>query len=123
MSEQTIHIEEEVKDAVAKAEVVGKRRIEEISVRGSELKETVGRLGKEARVRKITVKNQQGKTLFELPLVLGALGVLIIGPWTAALLATAWLARFSILIEYEEAPSAVEEAAGEAIKKIETRIA
>ena len=38
-------------------------------------------------------------------------GVLIIGPWTAALLAAAWLSRVSILIEYEEAPSKVEQAA------------
>ncbi len=123
MSEQTINVEEEFKDVVAKAELVGQRRFEEISVRGSELKDTLGRLAKEARVRKITLKDQGGRTLAEIPLALGALGVLIIGPWTAALLATAWLTRVSILIEYEEAPSAAEEEFGEAIKQIEKRIA
>src|SRR5690606_22934620 len=107
-SSNIIRIDEEY---IAQAEETGKRRIEEISVRGSEWKETLGRLAKEARVRKITLKNQNGRTLAEIPFVLGALGVLIIGPWTAALLATAWLTRVSIIIEYEEAPSAAEEAA------------
>jgi len=123
MSEQTIHIEEELEDLVAKSEVTGRRRFEEFSVRGSELKETLGRLGREARVRKITIKHQDGRTLAEIPLVLGALGVLVIGPWTAVLLATAWLTRVSVLIEYEEAPAPVEKAPGEAIRQIETRIA
>ena len=119
MSEQIINVENEFKDVVAQAEVVGQRRFEEISVRGSELKETLGRLTKEARVRKITLKNQSGRTLAEIPLALGALGVLIIGPWTAALLATAWLTRVSIIIEYEDAPNEVEKA----VEKIEKRIA
>ncbi len=123
MSEQTIHIEEELEDLVAKSEVTGRRRFEEFSVRGSELKETLGRLGREARVRKITIKHQDGRTLAEIPLALGALGVLVIGPWTAVLLATAWLTRVSVLIEYEEAPAPVEKAPGEAIRQIETRIA
>ncbi len=123
MSDNKINIEEEVKEAVHKAEDIGKRRIEEISVRGSELKNTIGRLGKEAMVRKITIKNQSGKTLAEIPLALGALGVLVIGPWTAVLLASAWLTRVSVLIEYEEAPSEMEEAAAKAVEQIETRIA
>ena len=123
MRDEIIHIEEEFKDVVHKAEESGKRRFEEFSVRGGELKDTFGRLAKEARVRKITLKNQSGKTLVEIPFVLGAAGVLIIGPWTAALLAAAWLTRVSILIEYEEAPSAAEEAARSAIDQIEARIA
>ena len=120
---EVIHIEEEFKDVVAQAEHTGKRRFEEFSVRGGELKGTLGRLVKEAGVRKIVLKNQSGKTLVEIPFVLGAAGVLIVGPWTAALLAAAWLTGVSILIEYEEAPSAVEEAAKSALDEIEVRIA
>ncbi len=123
MSDQMIHIEEEAKDAAAKVEVTGKRRIEAFTVRGDELKGTLGRLAKEAYVRKITLKSQSGKTLAEIPFVLGAAGVLIIGPATAILLAAAWLTRVSILIEYEEAPSKVEEKAGEVVDKIEAAIA
>ncbi len=123
MRDEVIHIEEEFKEVVHKAEETGKRHFKEFSVRGGELKGTFGRLAKEARVRKITLKNQSGKTLAEIPFVLGAAGVLVIGPWTAALLAAAWLTRVSILIEYEEAPSAAEEAARSAIDQIEARIA
>ncbi len=122
ITEDVIHIDEEFADIVHQAETTGKRRTEELSVRGSELKETLGRLAHEARVRKITIRNQHGKTLVEIPLVLGAAGLLIIGPWTAALLAAAWLTRVSILIEYEDAP-VVEEEAKSAVEQIEVRIA
>lgn len=117
MTNDTIHIEEEVTGTA-------RRWTEQISVRGGDLRETLGRLGKEATVRKITVKSESGKTLVEFPLLLGAAGVLIIGPWTAALLAAAWLTRVSILIEYEA--SAVEQmkgAAGELADKVEAAVA
>lgn len=123
MSEQMIHIEEEFKDAMDKAEEAGRRRVEELSVRGDELKETLVRLGKEATVRKITIKSRSGRTLAEIPLALGALGVFVLGPATAALLAAAWLTRVSVLIEHVEAPAAVESEPGAAIRQIETRIA
>ncbi len=117
---EVIHIEEEFKDVVAQAEHTGKRRFEEFSVRGGDLKDTLGRLAREATARKITLRSESGKTLAENPLAIGAAGVLIIGPWTAALLAAAWLTRVSILIEYEEAPAP--EAAESAIDQIEVRI-
>ena len=123
MSDQTIHIEEELEGAAEDVKAASKRWSEEISVRGGDLKETVGRLAKEATVRKIIVKSQSGKKLFEFPLVLGAAGVLIMGSWTAVLLAAAWLARVSILIEYEEAPSKVEEAVSETARQIEAAVA
>mgnify|MGYP003619005385 CR=1 FL=1 len=116
MSEDTIHVEEELHDAAEQAEGAARKRIEVISVRGNEMKDVIGRLANEARVRKITVKDRNGKTLLAIPFVLGAAGVLLIGPWTAALLAAAWLTRVSILIEYEEAP------APSAVEKIEPRI-
>jgi hypothetical protein len=123
MKDDVIHVEEEFKNLVVQAEDTSRRRYEEFSVRGADLKDAVGRLAQEARVRKITLRSRTGKTLAEIPLALGAAGVLIIGPWTAVLLAAAWLTRVSILIEYEDAPSAVEEAARSAVDEIEVRIA
>ncbi|MCA9868118.1 MAG: DUF4342 domain-containing protein [Anaerolineae bacterium] len=123
MKDDVIHVEEEFKDLVAQAEDTGRRRYEEFSVRGADLKDTLGRLAQEARVRKITLRSRTGKTLAEIPMVLGAAGVLIIGPWTAVLLAAAWLTRVSILIEYEDAPSAIEESTRSAVDQIEARIA
>ncbi|WP_374688182.1 DUF4342 domain-containing protein [Promineifilum sp.] len=119
-----IHIEEELHDMAHEAKSTARRFTKEVSVRGSDLRETVGRLAKEATVRKITVKTQSGKTLVEMPLALGALGALIIGPWSAALLAAAWVTRASILIEYIEPAVAEAEAAVEAaVEKVEAAIA
>lgn len=123
MTEDTIHVEEELNDAAAKAEETGRRWSEEINVRGSELMDTVNRLLREATVRKITVKGPSGKTLVEIPLVLGAAGMLIIGPWTAFLLVAAWLTRVSILIEYEEAPSKVEETVEGVVEEVKAAVA
>ena len=123
MTNETIHIEEEVKDAAHKVEETAKRWTEEISVRGGDLGDTLGRLVKEATVRKITVRSESGKTLLEVPLVLGAAGMLFIGPWTGLLLITAWLTRVSILIEYEAAPTKVEEAVEDVVDDVKVAIA
>jgi len=95
MTDETIHIEEELKDAAHKVENTAKRWTEQITVHGG-----------------FTVKSQTGKTLLEIPLVLGAAGMLIVGPWTAVLLVAAWLTRVSILIEYEAAPTQVRDQGG-----------
>ena len=116
-----IHVEEETHAVLRRAESASQRRVDEINVRGSELRDTLGRLAQEGRARKITLRNRHGQTLIEIPLVLGAAGVLIIGPWTAVLLATAWLTRVSILIEYEELPAPAEEIP--AVRQIEPRVA
>jgi hypothetical protein len=115
-----IHIEEEVSDEAKQATAVGKRHI---AIHSGELKETLGRLAKEATVRKITVKNSDGKVLLNIPFVLGAAGVLLIGPWTAALLAGALLTRLSILIEYEPAPTQIEEKIDEVAGDVEAALA
>ena len=123
MTDETIHVEEELKDAAHKAEDTAKRWTEEISVRGGELGETLGRLMKEATVRKITIKSESGKTLLEIPLVLGVAGMVFIGPWTAVLLIAAWLTRVSILIEYEAAPTKIEEAAEDVAQDVQAALA
>ena len=123
MTNETIHIEEEVKGAAHKVEETAKRWTKEISVQGSDLGEALGRLMKEATVRKITVKSESGKTLLEVPLVLGAAGMLFIGPWTGLLLITAWLTRVSILIEYEAAPTKVEEAVEDVAADVQAALA
>ena len=123
MNDETIHIEEELKDAAHKVENTAKRWTEQITVRGGDLGETLGRLVKEATVRKITVKSESGKTLLEIPLVLGVAGALIVGPWTAVLLVAAWLTRVSILIEYEAAPTKVEEAVEDVAADVQAAIA
>lgn len=123
MSDEMIHVEEEVKDVAHKVEATAKRWSEEISVRGGDLGDTLGRLMKEATVRKITIRSQSGKTLLEVPLALGVVGMAFLGPWTAGLLIGAWLARVSILIEYEAAPAKAEEMIEEAAQDVKAAIA
>jgi hypothetical protein len=95
MTDNTIHIEEEP----FKTDPNTKTWTEEISVAGSDLMDTLRRLARDVTVTKITVKNESGRVLFSFPLALGVVGVLILGPWTAAALVAAWLTKVSILIE------------------------
>lgn len=76
---------------------------EELRASTDELLDILSDLAREATVRRITVRNRAGKTLFELPLMAGVAGAWVIGPWSAALLAGAWLTGVSILIEREPA--------------------
>jgi hypothetical protein len=116
MSQESIHIEEEF---VAGENGQGyKEWEEEIRVAGDELVGKVQELIKEATARKITIKDENGKTLLTIPLWSGVLGVFVLGGWSALALIGAWAANLSILIEYvdmddivADVSEAVEEAA------------
>ena len=72
---------------------------EEFSVSSDDLVEKVKAMVKEANVTKIIVKNEEGKMLLELPVTVGAIGV-ILAPWIAALGVIAALAtRCTIVVE------------------------
>jgi transcription termination factor NusA len=100
MSEETITIEE---DFEASENGQGyKAWEEEIKVAGDELVGKVQELIKEAAVRKITIKDDSGKTLLSIPLWSGIVGVMVFGGWTALALIAAWAANLSIIIEYAD---------------------
>jgi len=75
---------------------------EEMSVVGDQLIKTVQSLLREAVVRKITVKDGNGRILAEIPLFAGAAGMVVLGWWSAVLLAAAWFTEVSIFIEREQ---------------------
>jgi Domain of unknown function (DUF4342) len=76
--------------------------IEEFKVSGEAVVSKVKELVYEGNVRRITIKNEEGKTLFEIPLVVGVIGALLL-PQLAALGAVgALIARLTITIEREE---------------------
>jgi hypothetical protein len=83
----------------------GRTWIEEVSVAGDQLVKTVQSLLREAVVRKITVKDRNGRTLLEIPLYAGAAGMFFLGWWSAALLIAAWFTEVSIFIEREAEPA------------------
>lgn len=51
------------------------KKIEEYLVSGKDVVETIRRLVKEGNIRHILVKNKSGKTLFQIPLTAGVIGV------------------------------------------------
>ncbi|KYK37023.1 MAG: hypothetical protein AYK19_07745 [Theionarchaea archaeon DG-70-1] len=64
--------------------------------------ETVKELIHEGNVRRIIVKDENGKLLMEIPVTIGVIGALI-APWLAALGAIAALAtRCTIIVERRE---------------------
>jgi len=67
-----------------------KFRTEEFRVNGEELIAKVKKLVNEGNIRRITIKNKEGKTVFEIPLTFGVVGALI-APQLAAIGAIAAL--------------------------------
>lgn len=74
-------------------------RTEEITLRGEELVATIKALVHEGNVRRITIKNREGKVFLEVPLTLGVVGALFL-PTLAALGAlAALLTECTIVVE------------------------
>ena len=63
---------------------------EEIKVSGDQLVQTVKKLAHEANIRRLVIKNEEGKSLLEIPLSFGAVGAILL-PTIAALGALAAL--------------------------------
>lgn len=99
MSEEQIHVEEE---KIGEESGKEKRTWEEqLHVDSDQIVGKVQELIKEAAVRKITIKDENGKTLLTIPLYAGIASLVIFGPWNALALLAAWFAKFSIIIERE----------------------
>jgi len=81
---------------------VGKTVREEFSVSAEDLIKRVKELIHEGNVTRIIVKNEEGKTLLEIPATVGVIGA-ILAPWMAALGVVAALAtRCTIVVERRE---------------------
>ena len=84
----------------------GKVRIEEHSVSGDEVVAKVKEIAKEGNARRIILKNEDGKTLIEVPLNVGvgvAAGVVLLAPVLAAIGALAALAtNLTLAVERED---------------------
>jgi len=83
-----------------------KIRTEEVSISGEKLVSTVKEIIRQGNVRRIGIRNKNGESLFEMPLTLGVVGVLLL-PTLAALGAIAALVTECTIVverieEYEE---------------------
>ena len=79
--------------------------MENIEVAGKNVVDTVKKIIKEGNVRRITLKNKAGETVFTMPLTIGVVGVAI-APMLAALGAVASLMTdCTISVERNETPT------------------
>jgi hypothetical protein len=74
---------------------------EEFKVSGEKLIEKVKELIKEGNARRIIIKNEEGRTLLEVPLAIGAVGALI-APALAAIGAVAALVSNCTIVVVKE---------------------
>ena len=79
-----------------------KVRTEEHKVSGDDLVAKVKELVREGNVRRIIVKNEEGKTLIEVPLTMGVIGAVLLPVWAAIGAIAALVADFTIVVEKVE---------------------
>jgi len=79
-----------------------KVRTEEFEVRGEEIIAKIKEMLHEGNIRRVIIKNEEGKTLIDIPLTIGVVGVLV-APQLAALGAiAALLTHGTIVVEKVE---------------------
>ena len=79
-----------------------KVRTEEFEVKGEEIVAKIKEMIHEGNIRRVIIKNEEGKTLIDIPLTIGVVGVLV-APQLAALGAiAALLTHGTIVVEKVE---------------------
>ena len=76
-----------------------KVRSEEFEVSGEMLVAKIKELVHEGNIRRITIKNEEGKTLIEIPLTLGVVGAILLPVWAAIGAIAALVANLRIVVE------------------------
>lgn len=79
-----------------------KIRVEEFHLRGEDVLNKVKALIHEGNIRRITLKNDEGKTLLEIPLTVGVVGAVLLPVWAAVGAAAAVVAKLTIVVERVE---------------------
>ncbi len=79
-------------------------RKEEFRVAGDALISTVKDIVHEGNVRRIILKNDEGRTLIEVPLTLGVVGAVLLPVWAALGAIAALAANFTIVVERIDQP-------------------
>jgi hypothetical protein len=76
-----------------------KVRIEEFELSGDEVVAKVKELVHEGNIRRITIKNEEGDTLIEIPLTLGVIGAVLLPVWAAIGAIAALVTDCTIVVE------------------------
>lgn len=77
-------------------------RIEEFEVTGDKVVETVKRLVHEGNIRRVTIKDSDGRSLMEIPLTIGLVGAVLLPVWAALGALAALVTRCTIVVEKVE---------------------
>lgn len=75
---------------------------EEHRVPGENLVRKIKEIIREGNVRRITIRNEDGKELIEVPLSIGVVGTLMLPAWAAIGAIAALVTNCSIVVEREE---------------------
>ncbi|MGH7539362.1 MAG: DUF4342 domain-containing protein [Gemmatimonadota bacterium] len=75
---------------------------EEHEVRGENLVSRIKEILHEGNVRRISIRNEEGRELIEIPLTLGVVGTLLVPAWAAIGAIAALVTNCSIVVEREE---------------------
>jgi len=79
-----------------------KIRKEEFAISGEKLVSTIKELVREGNIRRVTIKNKEGKTLIEIPLTFGVVGVLFLPTLAAIGAIAALVTECTIVVEKVE---------------------
>ena len=74
---------------------------EEFRVNGEAVVGKVKEILHEGNIRRITIKNEKGDTLIEIPLTVGVVGVILLPVWAALGALAALAANLTIVVEKE----------------------
>jgi hypothetical protein len=75
---------------------------EEFSLTGEQVIEFLKKVLHEGNVRRVVLKDESGKTLLEIPVTIGVVGVILLPVWAAIGAAAALVAKMTIVIERTE---------------------
>lgn len=78
-----------------------KTRLEEFKVTGEGMLAKIKELVHEGNIRRIIIKNEEGKTLIEIPMTVGVIGVVLLPVLAAVGAIAALAANFTIVVEKE----------------------
>ncbi len=79
--------------------------MEEIKVAGSNLKAKLNELIREGNIRRIVIRNPQGRTLLDLPLAAGVAGAVLLPFWAAVGTLAALATDYTIAVERDPGTS------------------
>ena len=81
------------------------QRTQEFTLDGDEVVAKVKELIHEGNIRRITIKNEEGRTILEVPLTLGLIGAALLPVFAAIGAAAALATRCTIVVEREVPPT------------------